>query len=160
MVTTKSVVSLLLFIALTIPVPLRAQEKGNASAAEQYNRGTSRVSKHFWILYQEFGKPARDIEILRKCGYKREADELHVYLNARAIKRLEALIEDDIMDNKLRAMDFPLARAGAHSMWFGHSLGYQDSFSLTSEILPARTYDSFCNATLKGTRKLLEEASK
>jgi hypothetical protein len=127
---------------------------------EDYQQGRSQVADHFLPIYKEFGAHVRRAQILKKCGYKREADALQVAIASLANKRLMAISEDAILRGKLRNPGAAfVAREGADSMLVGYGLGYEESFTLVSDLLPGRDYESLCKKMLRDTREWLEGPS-
>jgi len=128
---------------------------------EHYRQGLSRVTDYFAALYREFGIYVRHSEILRKCGYKKEADEIDARVAEQLGKKLNALIELDLKSKKLPSTGaLMVAREAARGMWNGYALGYKDSFTVMSDLFRARDYEWLCKTTLQKAREWSGEPVK
>jgi hypothetical protein len=160
MMTSAAAVALLLLAALMFPPSVHGQETGE-DAYEEYVQGTSRVSEFFLALHKEYGEYSRHSQVLRKCGYKKEADETLARVGDLVTKKLKVLVDRDIEGRKLSSMSaIVVARETARGMWIGYGIGFRDSFTTTADLLPARTYESICKASLQKVREWSEEAAK
>jgi len=152
---------LLLAIVLVMVVPVFAQAADEAGGYTEYKQGTGRVSTFFMALYEEFGQQVRVAEILFKCGYKKEADELNARTAIKQKEKLYALIDKDMKDNKLQSVMANLvAFEGTSSMQVGYRGGYRDSLSHLADMIPAKSYEVMCKSSLKTAREWLEEATR
>jgi hypothetical protein len=149
---------LLLLTTLTFPTSARAQA---APGYEHYRQGTSKTADYFSALYKEFGERVRRTEILKKCGYKKEADGIETQTRTLVKRRLDGLIETDAQSKQLPSMGaIIVAHEATHSMWVGYALGFRESFTLTSDLLPARAYEGVCKDSLEKAREWSGEVAK
>ena len=128
---------------------------------EDYQAGSALATKYFWPVYSELGVRARYEQILLKCGYKKEADDLAARTEALIKTKLDAITEQDIESGKIKHIGTVLlGREGANDLWVGYRIGFGEGFSLLSDQLPARTYEAVCKSTLGKVRGMLEEVAK
>ena len=119
------------------------------------------MAEYFWALHKEYGVYVRHIQVLRKCGYKKEADEIADRTSDLVTNKLEAFITRDIKGGKLSSVSaYFVARESVRDMWIGYGIGLGDSFAATAQLAPARTYESLCKASLQKAREWSEEAAK
>jgi hypothetical protein len=112
------------------------------------------------VLYGEFGPRVRVAEILVKCGYKKEADELSARTATLEKEKLKALMDKDMMDGTLQSMTaLAIAHEGARSMQLGYRIGYRESLSMT-DLIPAMSYESLCKSSLTKAREWVEQAKQ
>lgn len=157
----KAAVLIVLGAALVFAALGSAAEDPGDVPYEHYQQGRSRVTEYFVKVHEEFAGRFRVVQILAKCGYKKEADELDAKVVSLVKKKLDALVQADIKSEKLPSIGaLFVAHEGAFSMWVGYGFGFRKSFEVLSDLLPARTYEAVCKDALKEARERLEEASK
>jgi len=151
----------LLLVMLACPLSAAAAEDSQPTnpTHQEYLDATREGGDYFWKLYTELGERARHGEVLKKCGYKKEADELDAGTLAVEKAVITKSIEEGLASKKL-PQNFAamlLARESAMSMLVGYRLGFGDSFALTRDSLPARDYEALCKSALKKVQEWQKE---
>src|SRR5262245_8856615 len=87
---------------------------------EDYQQGTALVTDIFMDVYQDFIHVGRWGEVLKKCGYKKESDELIAYVKPLVKAKIDARIKESITAKKLKTMGaVSVASEGVLSTWTG-----------------------------------------
>jgi hypothetical protein len=136
-----------LVILQPLPVPAREDD---LPPEEEYRKGISLGMQYFHEVYGgEFAPKSRATEILKKCGYKKEAQELETLTMSSAHQKLNELVKESKSNGVvLNGASFLLASQTALGLLMGYSLGFGESFSMFSDLLAARTYDDICKSSL------------
>ena len=150
----------LLLVMFACPLSAAAVEDSEPTSPtyQEYLDASRQATEYFLKMYTEIGDRVRRGEVLQKCGYKKEADELDARTLAIEKVMIKKSIEEGVASKKLASNTAILiARESAISLFAGYRFGFGESFALTRDSLLARDYEDLCKAALRKAQEWQKE---
>jgi len=141
----------------SLPPVAAAQDAPKPTFEQSVEEGKSQGQEFFKALHRSVGEGARWGEVLRACGYAKEADEMDTFVTGQYQKKVAALTEDALNNHKVSIpIGLAIALERAQSAWVGYISGFREALAIHWRLAPRNVNEAFCQAGLKHSREWLE----
>jgi hypothetical protein len=152
--------TLLVLCAIAVPDITESQPKSITLTNEDYVAAFKVGAEYVRALYGDLGGRVGVAEIVRGCGYEKEADEIDEGTGKAFDSRLKQLLDDSVKTNKLGSIGMAfIARDSATAAWMGYRVGFRDAFAATSKGIPSRSYEEMCKRMLQLVKEAAQEGA-